>query len=455
MKKTIAAFSVFCITFSLPALFAQTPAGIPAFPAVSQALERIGVVAAARGKVELKMPGQVGRIAQSGQTIFMGDEVTTDVRGHLQILLLDETVFTIGPNTAIIIDKFVYDPKSQNGEIRASITKGIFRYVSGKIAAKRPNNVSLKLPAATIGFRGTIVAGSVGREGQGMAVLLGPGDNNDSGDRTGSFTIEGKSGSRAEVNRTGFGVEMRTHGELSGVFKFSTDQLGVLTQGLTPSQQGQGPAPHEQGQGGESRGPGPGPHAQSLFMGGENMEGLSGEGRGKAIQTGRWMNLFGMMMDKIDDQSNVVAQDITNSPIHETVTKTAELMRLVSGIYHYTVSGDLLSPSGNDVGNLSASWDLVISRSRVMMGGGSNSSVTVFNAAGNPVEKVTINAQDLTSKIDAVMHQGVTGQGFKSIDITLNNVNGVIGRQGTLNVLYDNNGTLNDTHGEASGPRSP
>ncbi len=79
-----------------------------------------------------------------------------------QILLLDETVFTIGPNSTIIIDKFVYDPKSQKGEIKASITQGVFRYVSGKIAAKNPDSVKVKLPTASIGFRGTIVGGSVG-----------------------------------------------------------------------------------------------------------------------------------------------------------------------------------------------------------------------------------------------------------------------------------------------------
>jgi hypothetical protein len=128
MKKIVASFAAFFLLFSMPSLFAQMPLGVPVVAGISQDIARIGVVAAAGGRVELTTPGQVGRVAQSGQPVFMGDLVTTDEKGHLQILLLDETVFTIGPNSAITIDKFVYDPKTQGGEIKASVTKAI-RYI--------------------------------------------------------------------------------------------------------------------------------------------------------------------------------------------------------------------------------------------------------------------------------------------------------------------------------------
>ena len=86
MKKIISVAGIFLMLFSHAALFAQMP--VPAAPlGVSSGMERIGVVAAARGNVELKMPGQVGRIGQSGQPVFMGDEIKTDAQGNLQILL--------------------------------------------------------------------------------------------------------------------------------------------------------------------------------------------------------------------------------------------------------------------------------------------------------------------------------------------------------------------------------
>jgi hypothetical protein len=79
----------------------------------------------------------------------------------MQILLLDQTVFTIGPESELVIDEFVYDPKTNAGKLSAEITKGVFRFVSGKIAHEKPEDMNVKLPAGTLGVRGTMVAGRV------------------------------------------------------------------------------------------------------------------------------------------------------------------------------------------------------------------------------------------------------------------------------------------------------
>ncbi|MDD5671699.1 MAG: FecR domain-containing protein, partial [Candidatus Omnitrophica bacterium] len=107
-------------------------------PAQAQSVDLIGVAAAVRGNVELTRTGTVGEVIESGANIFLGDQISTDDKGRLQILLLDETVFTIGPNSAMVIDKFVYDPANHNGEIKAKIVKGTFRFVTGQIAHKKP-----------------------------------------------------------------------------------------------------------------------------------------------------------------------------------------------------------------------------------------------------------------------------------------------------------------------------
>ena len=172
MKKTLASFLTFFLALSAPSVFAQMPLGAPMTPAVAPVFEKIGVIAAVQGKIDLKIPGQIGRVARSGQAVFMGDEITTDEQGHLQILFLDQTVFTLGPNSTIIINEFVYDAKSHEGSMQASVTKGVFRYVSGKIAAKKPNGVMVKLPAANLGFRGTIVGGQVLPDNSSLAALL-------------------------------------------------------------------------------------------------------------------------------------------------------------------------------------------------------------------------------------------------------------------------------------------
>jgi hypothetical protein len=143
-------------------------------PAVVRPSNQVGVVAAVQGNVELASGKAVGLIVHSAGPVFLGDVVTTDGEGRLQILLLDETIFTIGPNSAIVIDEFVYDPATSNGTLSAKILRGVFRFVSGRIAHENPEQMKVQLPVGTIGVRGTMVVGKV--EGQRSVVaLVGPG----------------------------------------------------------------------------------------------------------------------------------------------------------------------------------------------------------------------------------------------------------------------------------------
>lgn len=139
----------------------------------SWAQVQAGVAAAVQGEVKITTAGSLARTLKSGDTVLMGDTIETEKNGKLQILLLDETVFTLGPLSAVTIDEFVYDPASDSGKVKASMLKGIFRVVSGRVAHKNPENMAVDLPAGSIGFRGTNVGGII--DGQKtMIVLLGP-----------------------------------------------------------------------------------------------------------------------------------------------------------------------------------------------------------------------------------------------------------------------------------------
>ena len=120
-----------------------------------------GVAAAVQGEVKITEAGSSARALKSGEPVLMGEMIETGKNGKLQILLLDKTVFTLGPLSAITVDEFVYDPASDTGKVKASMLKGIFRVVSGKIAHKKPENMSVDLPAGSIGFRGTNVGGII------------------------------------------------------------------------------------------------------------------------------------------------------------------------------------------------------------------------------------------------------------------------------------------------------
>ena len=136
-----------------------------------------GVVAFSSGDIRIAYQdenGQViGRSAVVGDPIFLNDEISTGPDTNLQILLKDQTVFTIGPSSSIIFDEFVYDPSdADTSSLSATITKGTFKFISGKIASQKPDNVALNLPNATASIRGTTVAGRVRNNGDSDVILL-------------------------------------------------------------------------------------------------------------------------------------------------------------------------------------------------------------------------------------------------------------------------------------------
>jgi len=453
MKKALVSFVAMVFIFSDSVAFAQMPVGMSGItPPVSTAFEKIGVVAIAQGKVEFKMPGQVGRIAQSGESVFIGEEVNTDSKGQLQILLLDETVFTIGPHSSIIIDKFVYDPKSHDGEIRASITKGIFRYVSGKIAAKKSDNVSVKLPTAVIGFRGTIVGGLVNPNGSALAALLGPGTNNDAHARIGSFSIDGQDGSHQDVHRTGFGVEVNANGGLSGVFQLSDEQVNNLTSGLRPSvnsgltgrigSQGSGAGSQGNGTGSQESGTG----GQGGTLGSGNMSTLSGE---TGAITAMSSLLIGALTNLSQGLNNTSIQSAQNAAatggVSDGITTLEQLTRITTGTGYYNLAGVFTGNYGTP-GTLTGQLAINFGSQTIINSG---SYLTVTTSSG----QVTTGASNFGDAIPfssisggSFTHVNATGElpgtftqvgTFTQINITLRNAGGVTAQQAAATVTYE------------------
>ena len=153
--------------------------------AQSQAPVQAGVSAAVRGTIEVASIGAtVGRLVKSGEDIFLGDKIDSGDRSGMQVLLMDETVFTIGANASLVIDEFVYNPETDTGKVAANVLKGAFRFVTGRVAKRQPSSMTVRLPVGSIGIRGTIAGGRVDGE-RSLVVLLGPGANTNSGERVG------------------------------------------------------------------------------------------------------------------------------------------------------------------------------------------------------------------------------------------------------------------------------
>ncbi|MEQ8828476.1 MAG: FecR domain-containing protein [Alphaproteobacteria bacterium] len=194
-------------------------------PSLAQDATQAGVSAAVRGEVALARASAVGRQIVSAEPIFLQDQITSGADSGMQILLLDETVFTIGPESEMTIDEFVYDPATQQGSLAASMGKGVMRFVTGNISAGTPENMTIKLPVGTIGIRGTIGVVSVLSPDQAQqqfpqqtstlnpapgqpvvfAALAGPGPLTQTNANTGSFNFSSPDGS-VDLNRPGGAV---------------------------------------------------------------------------------------------------------------------------------------------------------------------------------------------------------------------------------------------------------
>ena len=131
---------------------------------------------------------------ESGTRIYLGDKIEVATDARMQILLLDETVFTLGSGARLTIDEFVFDPSTQSGSVTTQITKGAFRFVSGKLAKSSPTAMKVQLPNATLSIRGTQVAGLVEEDGDSQVILVGPGPN-DFGATLGAVTVTNDFGS--------------------------------------------------------------------------------------------------------------------------------------------------------------------------------------------------------------------------------------------------------------------
>ena len=141
----------------------------------SLAIEFIGVIGAAVGEIN----NQKNEKLSNGSKIYYGDTINVKTNSNAQILFLDETVMTVGENTDLTIDDFIYDPKTNNGNFVTSIKSGIVKTISGKISEKNPDNLEIKIPNGSLGVRGTeFLVSSNSDNNESTVVLLGPGPEN-------------------------------------------------------------------------------------------------------------------------------------------------------------------------------------------------------------------------------------------------------------------------------------
>src|SRR5947209_8340671 len=117
------------------------------------AQERVGVSSAVNPDASGAPPGQAARRLVIGQDVVFNERITTQEAGQTQLLFVDESSMTVGPNSDVTIDQFVYDPRTGTGKLAMTTTKGLLRYVGGKLS-KQDEAVTMRTNSATLAVRG-------------------------------------------------------------------------------------------------------------------------------------------------------------------------------------------------------------------------------------------------------------------------------------------------------------
>jgi len=114
---------------------------------------------------------------QKDSAVFQGDIIETEGDGAIAIVFIDQTTFSLGEDARMVLDELIFDPTSQEGSSSFSVIQGVFVFVSGEIAEHNPEAMEVRTPVATLGIRGTKVAGYAAQEGEENKIaLLSEGD---------------------------------------------------------------------------------------------------------------------------------------------------------------------------------------------------------------------------------------------------------------------------------------
>ena len=109
---------------------------------------------------------------QPGDPVFQGDVLETGEEGTVGIVFIDDSTFALDEDGRMVLDELIFDPQSTEGKSSLTVVQGAFTFVSGKIAQSGPDAMKVSTPVATLGIRGTKVAGQAAQEGEENTIVL-------------------------------------------------------------------------------------------------------------------------------------------------------------------------------------------------------------------------------------------------------------------------------------------
>jgi hypothetical protein len=128
--------------------------GLVASTAGLAADETIGWVSDVKSKAFVFRDGQQ-LVPEAGFKLKTNDTLRTDSGGAIGVIFNDETVLSLGPDSELTVDEFVFNPDQSRFSFVAKMIRGTAVYISGLITKINPESARFVTPSASIGIRGT------------------------------------------------------------------------------------------------------------------------------------------------------------------------------------------------------------------------------------------------------------------------------------------------------------
>lgn len=116
--------------------------------------EYIGSIKVLDGTVEVVRQGNVLHPV-AGTRLSDRDTVKTGYDGSVGIILRDNTIFSLGPDSTFNMKEFRFDPQKKDFSLVCRLMRGTFIFISGVIAKLSPESIKIETPDGTVAIRGT------------------------------------------------------------------------------------------------------------------------------------------------------------------------------------------------------------------------------------------------------------------------------------------------------------
>jgi hypothetical protein len=127
---------------------------LAAFLVTSVSAADIGQIKVSNGQVTVERKGE-SRPGIVGTRLESSDVVRTGAAGSVGITMADNSLLSAGPNSILSLDRFDFDPTSNQGRFDAQLQKGSLAVISGRIAKQSPEAMTVRTPSTILGVRGT------------------------------------------------------------------------------------------------------------------------------------------------------------------------------------------------------------------------------------------------------------------------------------------------------------